>query len=59
MELGAINKPKEHAPPKIVTPERQNEIRNGLCFYCKEKGHIAMRCPKKMTNVPSNFRDRR
>lgn len=58
MELDAINKPMERAPTKNMTPERKNELQNGLCFYCKEPGHIAVRCPKKL-NAPSNSRDRR
>jgi hypothetical protein len=60
MELGAINKPKERpTQTKTLSPERMSEIRNGLCFYCKEPGHMAVRCPKKKVNAPANYRDRR
>ena len=29
-----------------LSPERFEEYKAGLCFYCKEKGHIKKNCPK-------------
>jgi len=29
-----------------LSPERLQEYKAGLCFYCKEKGHIKKDCPK-------------
>lgn len=29
-----------------LSPERFQEYKAGLCFYCKEKGHIKKDCPK-------------
>ena len=55
MELGAI-----HAGPstsrtsyprnKLTPAERDKLRREGRCFYCRELGHVAERCPKKPGN---------
>jgi hypothetical protein len=29
------------------TPDREKMMREGICFYCKEPGHIALICPKR------------
>jgi hypothetical protein len=42
-----------------TAPQRLEEIRNGLCFYCKEQGHIAVNCPKKTKPISENYVDRR
>ena len=31
----------------MTTQERENIMRKGLCFGCKEPGHISRNCPKK------------
>jgi Retrotransposon gag protein len=61
MELGAVSHQKgqpSKSPPQTVhrpTPKLDEETRErlrkeGICFYCKEKGHIAFHCPKKSLN---------
>jgi Zinc knuckle len=59
MELGAITnkkgkgkttatEPRTGKPPRKLTEEQREKLRKeGLCFYCKEKGHLAFDCPKK------------
>lgn len=43
----------------IATSERMEQMRKGLCFYCKEHGHIARNCPRKTTPTRINSTDRR
>ena len=31
---------------KLTTKECECQIKEGLCLYCEEKGHIAQDCPK-------------
>ena len=31
----------------MTTQEREDIMRKGLCFGCKEPGHISRNCPKK------------
>ena len=31
----------------MTTQEREDIMRKGLCFGCKEPGHISKNCPKK------------
>jgi hypothetical protein len=57
MELGTMTQPKEREQFNNPTPERKYEIKNGLCFYCKEPGHMALHCPKKRPS--GNYQDRR
>ena len=35
--------------------ERGNYLHNGLCFYCKQPGHISHKCPKKRPTNVGNF----
>jgi hypothetical protein len=57
MELGTMTQPKEREQFNNPTPERKYEIKNGLCFYCKEPGHMALHCPKKRPS--GNYQNRR
>jgi hypothetical protein len=34
-------------PPHMTQEEKDCHIKEGLCFYCHEKGHSALKCPKK------------
>jgi hypothetical protein len=34
-------------PPRMTSEEKDCHIKEGLCFYCHEKGHSALKCPKK------------
>lgn len=31
---------------KLIGEERERRLKEGLCLYCGEKGHIAHDCPK-------------
>ena len=31
---------------KLTTDERERRLKEGLCLYCGEKGHVAHDCPK-------------
>ena len=31
---------------KLIREEREHHLKEGLCLYCREKGHIAQDCPK-------------
>ena len=33
---------------KLIGEEREHCLKEGLCLYCSEKGHIAQDCPKSM-----------
>jgi Retrotransposon gag protein/Zinc knuckle len=46
MELGSITK----SPSKLDEETRAKLRMQGVCYYCKEKGHIAVNCPKKNLN---------
>lgn len=59
MELGNVEQETSHRDSSEVltaddtnlflnrlSPERFQEYKAGLCFYCKEKGHIKKDCPK-------------
>ena len=65
MELGAIQPFGGQRPPfygnrgpgangaprnKLSDAEKDELKRLGLCFYCKEHGHLAFRCPNKPGN---------
>jgi hypothetical protein len=60
MELGVIQhgtqRPgtsRQHAQqyrPKLTDADKERLRSEGRCFYCKEQGHIAFRCPKKPGN---------
>jgi hypothetical protein len=34
-------------PPRMTSEEKDCHIKEGLYFYCHEKGHSALKCPKK------------
>lgn len=44
MELGAM---KTRSSLKLSKEDREKLMKEGACFYCKEKGHRASACPKK------------
>src|SRR4051794_23212021 len=31
----------------MTDEDREERLRKGLCFYCREHGHLANNCPKK------------
>ena len=35
--------------------EQGNYLCNGLCFYCKQPGHVSHKCPKKRPTNVGNF----
>jgi Zinc knuckle len=42
---------------RIPDPDREQLIREGHCFYCKEQGHLSRECPiKKKQNATSTTR---
>jgi hypothetical protein len=45
MELGALK--SSGANGKLSQEERTKLMKEGACFFCKEKGHRANSCPKK------------
>lgn len=45
MSLNAMN--NNSSRPKMTDQEKKQLMRDGRCFYCKEKGHLAARCPNK------------
>src|SRR3984885_13225953 len=57
-------KPKDYTKVgkngKLTNEERERRMREGLCLYCGEKGHVAHDCPKskavkgRAANVASN-----
>lgn len=57
MELGAVqigpstSNSSSLRPRNQLTPAERDKLRReGRCFYCKELGHIAERCPRKRGN---------
>jgi hypothetical protein len=38
--------------------DRENLLRTGSCFYCRERGHIAKFCPKRTSRLQSSENDR-
>ena len=42
---------REGAAPGLSASERDNLMKEGRCFYCKEKGHMTFECPKKKSNA--------
>ena len=36
---------------RLTTEDRQELLKDGKCFYCKQKGHMARDCPIKKTTV--------
>jgi hypothetical protein len=51
MEIGAVTH-QSGSRNKMSSDERSRLMNAGACFYCKEKGHTALVCPKK--KVPSS-----
>lgn len=54
MELGAAldASPSSHTPrhqqrPKLTFQLRQQLIKEGKCFFCRQPGHMAMNCPER------------
>lgn len=45
MSLNAMNNKTSRS--KLTDQERKQLMQDGRCFYCKEKGHLAARCPNK------------
>jgi hypothetical protein len=45
MEIDAIRR------PSLTTEERERLRRTGSCFYCREQGHMAAKCPKKQRQL--------
>jgi hypothetical protein len=39
--------------PHMTSKEKDHHIKEGLCFYCHEKGHSALKCPKKNKGTPT------
>jgi hypothetical protein len=35
----------------MTAAERERYMAQGLCFYCKEQGHVSRDCPKKNPRV--------
>lgn len=71
MELNAINQnkfvPKNNGKgndkgsgksdfKKLTAEEREDCIKNGKCWYCRDQGHIAQDCPKKKKKQDPNGR---
>lgn len=55
MELGSIDsQPGPSRPfgqrPRLTEADKERFRQEGRCFYCKELGHIALRCPNKRGN---------
>jgi hypothetical protein len=56
MELDAIQRINKQPYNSKLTQETKTQLRAaGACFYCKEPGHIALKCPKKSTSQQGNF----
>lgn len=48
VELNAINtRQQRYTTPFHSTTTKDDCFKFGLCFYCKEPGHRALKCPKK------------
>lgn len=45
MSLNAMNNKTSRS--KLTDQEKKQLMQDGRCFYCKEKGHLAARCPNK------------
>ena len=39
-------KPQLDSNGKLTGEERQHRMKLGLCLYCRDKGHLALACPK-------------
>jgi len=59
MELGAAldANPSSLTPngtkrPKLTPALRQQLIKEGKCFYCRRKGHMAVNCPERRLHKP-------
>ena len=49
VEFNAINtqQHQRHTPPFNTATTKDDCFKFGLCFYCKEPGHRALKCPKR------------
>ena len=54
-----INDKHDSSRRFTANPERMEQMRKGLCFYCKEHGHLAKECPRKTQPTSENSKDRR
>jgi len=50
MELGLVGRPGRLSPV-----DRHRLMEEGRCFYCKEKGHLANQCLKKVSRQGNGF----
>ena len=54
MEIGNVSYQRrnyDYRPRRLTDRDRDDAYREGKCFYCREKGHIAKDCPKKKKNM--------
>lgn len=56
MEIGAMSDKRKPQQPggqsgRLDKETKEKLRKEGLCFYCKEKGHVALACPKKKLNM--------
>jgi hypothetical protein len=42
-----VNTRPKLSSQRMTEREREDLLRQGRCFYCKERGHIATLCPRK------------
>ena len=53
MELGVVG-----YSARMTPSDRERLMAEGRCYYCKEKGHRALNCPKKKDSRQGNSRSR-
>ncbi|KAI2644730.1 Transposon Tf2-6 polyprotein [Labeo rohita] len=50
--------PMQIRTTKLTTEERERRIRNHLCLYCGEAGHIRATCPTRPPRLPTSVSER-
>ncbi|KAI2647134.1 Transposon Tf2-6 polyprotein [Labeo rohita] len=50
--------PMQVGTTKLTTEERERRIRNHLCLYCGEAGHIRATCPTRPPRLPTSVSER-
>jgi hypothetical protein len=57
VELNALNtrqRQQRYPTSSYQTTTKDDCFKYGLCFYCKEPGHRALKCPKKLQQQPQH-----
>jgi hypothetical protein len=46
-EVNTMNRPSHFVRTPLTAEQRQECMNKGLCFYCRQRGHLTRQCPSK------------